>query len=129
MLFPRVAVDVVAVALPEPGLLGVAQLEAAYPLGALPEVEVWDEQASGATVLGGERRTLVLVGQPRLAAGDVLERQVRRVPAVAEGEYVAGCGLDAVEQRVDRDPTPGSVELRPLGHAMDVDRRGHAGQL
>src|SRR5262249_29544409 len=43
LLFPRVSVHVVAVRFPEARLVVVAELEAAYPLGALPEVQVWDE--------------------------------------------------------------------------------------
>src|SRR5919108_2429772 len=42
---PRVAVEVVAVGLPEPGLVVLAELEAAHPLGALPEVEVRDQES------------------------------------------------------------------------------------
>src|SRR5262245_30633864 len=76
LLLPGVSVVVVAVGLPKAGPVVVAQLEPAHPLGALPEVEVRDEQAGGAAVFGRDRLALVLVGDPGLAAGDVLERQV-----------------------------------------------------
>src|SRR5690348_9584130 len=79
LLFPRVAVVVVAVHLPEARLVVVAQLDPAHPLGALPEVEVRHEQASGAAVLGVERLVVVLVRDPRLAVAQILQREVRRV--------------------------------------------------
>src|SRR5215213_9024193 len=95
LLFPRVAVVVVAVGLPEAGLVMVAQLEAADPLRALPEVQMRDQQPRRATVLGLQRLAPVLVGDPRPAAGQVLERQVGRIAAVAPRGDVAGIGLDA----------------------------------
>src|SRR3954451_2989303 len=79
LLFPRVTVVVVAVVLPEARLVGVAQLEAADPLGALPEVDVRDEQPGGAAVFRLERLARVLVGNPGLPARQVFERQVRCV--------------------------------------------------
>ena len=93
----------------------------AHPLRALPEVEVRDEQPRRAAVLRVERLVVVLVRDPRLAVADVLEREVRRVAAVAEREDVLGARVDAVEQRVERDARPRRVELRPLRHAVDVD--------
>src|SRR3954471_23631413 len=88
LLFPRVAVVVVAVVLPEARLVLGAQLEAAHPLGALPEVEVRDEQPGRATVLPLERSPSVLVDDPGLPVGQIFERQVRCVTAVAESEHV-----------------------------------------
>ena len=52
LLAPWVAVVVVAELLPEAGLVLEQQLEAAHPLGRLPEVEVRDEQPGRAAVLG-----------------------------------------------------------------------------
>src|SRR5918992_337829 len=117
LLFPGVAVVVVAVGLPEARLVVVAQLESANPLGALPEVEMRNEQPRRSAVLGLERLAAVLIRDPRPAADQILERQVGRVVAVAPRRDVAGVGLDAREQRVDRHPGPGGVELGPLGDA------------
>src|SRR5207247_8845246 len=69
LLFPRVAVVVVAVVLPETGLVLGAQLEATHPLGALPEVEVRDEQPGRATMLRLEGLASGLLRDPSLAAG------------------------------------------------------------
>src|SRR3954451_17145543 len=65
LLLPGVAMVVVAVGLPEAGLIVVAQLEAADPLRALQEVQMRDEQARRAAMLGLERLAAVLVGDPR----------------------------------------------------------------
>ena len=59
LLEPRVAAIVVAVALPEAGFVVVEQLQTGDPLGALPEVEVRDQQTGRAAVFGrraGRRR-------------------------------------------------------------------------
>src|SRR6266436_2010226 len=120
LFLPWVSVDVVAVCLPEAGLVGRLEPEAPYPLGALPEVVLRDEHARGAAVLGGERLTCVGEDHPGLAARDVLERQVGRVAAVRVLGHEVGCRLDPFEERVDRDASPDGVELRPFGHAVDV---------
>src|ERR671935_582030 len=83
LLFPGIAVVVVAVGLPEAGLVVVAQLEAADPLRALPEVQMRDQQPRRAAVLGRERLAPVLERDPRPAARQILERQVRRIATVA----------------------------------------------
>src|SRR4051794_3742159 len=82
LLFPWIAVVVVAVGLPEAGLAVVAQLGAAAPLRALPEVQMRDQQPGRAAVLGLQRLATVLVGDPRPSAGQVLEREVGRIAAV-----------------------------------------------
>ena len=60
-----------------------------------------DEQPSRAAVLRVERLALVLIGDPGLAAGEILERDVRRVAAITEREHIVCRGLHALEQRVE----------------------------
>src|SRR3954453_5715778 len=103
LLFPWVTVVVVPVGLPEPGLVIQAQLDPAHPLRALPEVEMGNEQPCRPAVLRLERLAFVLVRAPRLAVPYVVEREVRRVAAVAEREDVRGIRVEALEQRVERD--------------------------
>src|SRR6478735_10531192 len=79
LLAPGIAVVVVADALPEAGLVVHAEAQPPHPLGALPEVEVRDQEAGGASVLGLEVLPVVADRHPRLAARDVLEGQVGRV--------------------------------------------------
>src|SRR5215207_2215245 len=81
LLAPGVATVVVAELLPEAGLVALEQRQPAHPFGALPEVEVRHEQPRGPSVLGVQRRAVVVERHPRLAPGDVLQRQVRRVAA------------------------------------------------
>src|SRR5215207_2526241 len=100
LLAPRVAVVVVAERFPEAWLVVVQQPQAPDPFGALPEVEVWHEQARRSAVLGLERLAAVGVGYPGPSPRDVLQRQIRGVAAVAEGEHVLGGGLDPFEQGV-----------------------------
>src|SRR5688572_20248566 len=75
---PGVAVEVVAVLLPEAGLVVLHHREAAHPLRALPEVEVRHEQTRGAAVLGIEVLAVELERDPRLAVEEILERDVGR---------------------------------------------------
>jgi hypothetical protein len=72
-------------------------------------------------VLGVERFAVVAQRDPGFTAHDVLERQVRRIAAVAELDNVFRSGFDSVKQGVERNALPDRVQLRPLGHAMDVD--------
>src|SRR5262245_48615689 len=73
LLQPRIAAQVVAVRLPEAGLVLVPERQSAHPLGALPEVEVRDEETGRAAVLGVEGLAVVAEGDPGLAARDVLQ--------------------------------------------------------
>src|SRR6185436_1153747 len=57
LLGERIAVIVVAVALPEPRLVAAAQLEATHPLGALPEVQMRHHDPHRATVDRFDRLT------------------------------------------------------------------------
>src|SRR3954471_1793410 len=76
LFLPRVAAVVVAVALPEPGLVVVEQTQPGDPLGALPEVQVRHQQPGRAAVLGGQRLPVGVPDHPGLATGDVVEREV-----------------------------------------------------
>ena len=106
--------------LPEARLVLVTQLEAAHPLRALPEVQVRHQQAGGAAVLGIERLAVIAECNPGLTVGHVLDRQIGGIAAVTESQHVRSIVLDLLEQRVERDPLPRRVELRPAGHAVDV---------
>src|SRR5579864_3543375 len=54
LFLPRIAVHVVAVALPETRLIVIQKLDACYPLRALPGVELRHDQSRGTAVLGGD---------------------------------------------------------------------------
>src|SRR4051812_5591115 len=69
------------------------------------------------------RERLATVGEchPGLATHEIRERQIRGVATVAECRRVGPIRLDAVEQRIDRNPLPDGVELAPFGDAVDID--------
>src|SRR5262245_6825010 len=103
---PWVPIHVIAVGLPETRLIRITQAEAAPPLGALPEVQVRHQQPRGAAVLGLKWPAVIAECHPRLAAGDVLEWQVRGVAAVTERHDVRGILPGLVQQRVHRYAPP-----------------------
>jgi len=118
LFLPRISVEVVAVRLPDPGSSSSRSSRPAHPLRALPEVQMRDKQARGPPVLGVEGLAVVGEGHPRLPAGQILDRQVGRVAAVAERERVRRVMVEAVEERVDGDALPRRVELRPPRDAV-----------
>src|SRR5260370_8247038 len=117
---PWVSAYVVAVRFPQPRLLLVLEGDAAHPLRALPEIEVWHEQAQRAAMLGMQRLAVVFEYHPRLMAGQVVEGEVRRVaPVRVDGGELGSC-LDAFEQRVDPHAGPRGFELGPLPPPLDA---------
>src|SRR5262245_42120302 len=75
---PGIAAIVVPGFLPEAGLIVRCDFDAAHPFRTLPEVKVRHEQTCGSAVLRRQRRILVRVDDPRFAASDIGERQIRR---------------------------------------------------
>src|SRR5829696_7017939 len=82
---PGIAVVVVAVDFPEPRLVLLHEAQAADPFCGLPEIQVWHEETRRAAVLGRQWLALILPHDRRLSLQHILNRQVRRIPAVAEG--------------------------------------------
>src|SRR5690242_13124271 len=93
LLEPRVAAVVVAVLLPEARLVAAQQGQAGDPLGALPEVEVRHEQPHRPAVLDRQRTAVVLPDHPGLAAGYVVDGQVRGVAGHRRRRHGPGRGL------------------------------------
>ena len=84
-LLPGVAVHVVAVALPEAGAVFGEEFEAAEPFGALPGVELGDDQAGGCAVFDGERLAIVMRGDEGVGSEEICEWEVGG-PAVVIAE-------------------------------------------
>src|SRR6516225_8006403 len=117
---PRIAVHVIAEFLPESGLVVIDELQTAYPLGALPEIEVRNEQPSRTAVLGSERLAFIARSDHRLAVEQVLDGKI----AIATDHGEGGGRLRQArrfEQRIDRHALPIRVELRPGCHTVNVD--------
>src|SRR5678815_5129182 len=79
---PRVPVVVIAERFPEPGLLTLHEMHPPHPFRTLPEVEMRHREARGTAVLRREWHSTVFHRHPRLAAGQVGERQVGRIAAI-----------------------------------------------
>src|SRR5579872_1967787 len=134
LLVPVVGVVVVAVALPEAGLVDRRELDAAKPLRALPEVLRGDEEARGPAVLGGQRRAVGLVDDQGVLVLDRGERDVRGEALLGVRDREAGARLGPGELRelAPADALELRVEPAPAGDAVDVGRdlgRGQRGQL
>src|SRR4051794_16194573 len=97
LFLPVVRVVVVAVALPEPGLVGGGELEAAQPLRGLPEVLRGDEQADRVAVLRGQRLAVCLVDDEGVLVLEGAERGVRREAVLGVRDHVAGRWPGAAE--------------------------------
>src|SRR5919107_5875211 len=81
---PGVAAHVVAALLPEAGLVLGEEADALDPLGGLPRVELRDDEADGAAVLGRDGLAVVRPGEEGVFGEEVFDGQVRR-PAVVVG--------------------------------------------
>src|SRR5205814_4955439 len=106
---PEVGVVVVAVTLPEAGLVGRTKLEAAQPLRALPEVPRRNHQPQRPAVVRAERLAVGVVSQQRVLVLDRLEREVG-------GEALLRMGHDETSGRLWLD------ELRQVApvHALEA---------
>jgi len=76
LFLPGVAVGVIAVAFPEAETFFIEEHEAAHPFDAFPGVEMRDDQADRAAVLGGERDTVVIECEQDIRVLEVGERDV-----------------------------------------------------
>jgi hypothetical protein len=70
---------VIAVPLPEAGLIFLHELEPGHPLGTLPEVEVRYQEPHRSAMFGRERLAGIVGGQQVLLAIEIGQRQVRGV--------------------------------------------------
>jgi hypothetical protein len=84
LLFPGVAVGVVAVAFPETELMVVEEREAANPLDGFPGVEMRNDQAAGAAVFGGERLAIMIESKEHVGMEEIGERDVGGVAFFGE---------------------------------------------
>src|SRR4051812_9236478 len=69
LLEPGIATVVIPAHLPEAGFIVVQQRDDGAELGALPEVEVWDEPPCRTAVVRRQRLAVVLERDPCFASG------------------------------------------------------------
>src|ERR1700737_1429926 len=98
LLARGIPTHVISVRFPEPGLLLVLERHTPNPFRALPEVEMWHEQARWTTVLWMKGLAVEFGHHPGLVAGQFTERQVRRIAAVGENRGEVGGRLHAFKE-------------------------------
>src|SRR2546425_2541362 len=119
---PRIAVHVIAVLLPESRQVVVQQLEASYPLRALPEVEMRHEQPGGPAVLRREPFPGPRECDEVLRPVQVRERQVRREALLGDDKTKLRRRFETgpLEQRLHGHALECVIQSAPGGHAMDI---------
>src|SRR5438034_7574078 len=123
LLLPIVGLVVVAVALPETGLIGCTELQPPQPLGALPEIARRHHQPQRPAVVGSQRLVVRFVRDQRLVSLKRLERQVRGEPLLRVGDHVARTRLRFHDFRelVPVHAAEARIEAAPARDAVDVD--------
>ena len=131
LLGERVAVHVVAVALPEAGLVAVDAAPARAPTWrSSRSTGAGTTMRTGPPWIGSIVLALEGVGDDRLVGGDVGERDVGRVAELGVLHHVRRRRLHAgtLEQVAHAHTRPRRVELAPLRDAVDVERQRHRRQ-
>ena len=122
---------VVPVLLPEAGRIHVEEFERPHPLGALPEVELGNDQAAGAAVVGFQVPAVVLQRQQRVVIHQLLEGEVGGVIRVGVDHDRDRLRLDAhvLQQLSDVNPLPAIVQQGPVRDAVDIRGDLHPREL
>src|SRR5579885_2438078 len=112
LLFPRVAVIVIAARLPEAGAVLGEELDALQPLRALPEIEPGNHHAHRPAMLARDRLALPAVREQRVGRRELGERDIGRVAVEGMEDDMARLGLGArkVEDVPCRDALPAIAE-------------------
>jgi len=122
LFFEGVAVEVVAVLLPETGLVVVHEFEAADPFDAFPGVEMRHDEAQWVAVIGGEGFAVVFQREESRGTEEVGERDVGGIAVFGFDHDVRGSGADAdpLQEVGKKDAFPADVEAAPAGDAVHV---------
>ena len=60
------------------------------------------------------------VDDPGLPSRRLVQRQIGGIASIGKGDDKAGAGFDLRKQGIEGDTFPVRVQLRPLGHAVDI---------
>lgn len=106
----------------KPGSSRPTRLDAADPLGALPEVAARHDQSQRPAVFRRERGSIVDVGKKNVIKFELRERQVGResLLGVDRHEPALGTRPARLQHRAKRDAFPEIVVTTPARDAMDV---------
>ena len=94
LLGPGIPAHVVAVLLPEAGVVLRQNLEPSHPLRALPEIEVRHQQPNGAAVFRRQRLAVVGEREQVIGAVEIFQGQVGREPMLGVDQREAAFGAD-----------------------------------
>src|SRR5579872_7519057 len=122
LLLPGITAHVVAVLLPEPGLVARYELKAADPLGALPEVQVRNEKTEWPAMLGRDLLAVARVHEHVLIALQIVQAEVRGEAVFGVDHHVGRFGfeLNQLEDLSHGNAFPRAVQQRPAGDTVDV---------
>src|SRR5262249_33074323 len=128
LLFPRVGFVVVAVPLPEAGLVVRNDLERADPFRALPEVTPRHDEPERPPVLGRELLAVMPVREQSIILVQFRDREIGGEPAlrVDYGEATFALHPRTAQHLPDGNSLPQVVVSAPARHAMDVAPDLHA---
>src|SRR6516162_2543207 len=128
LLFPGVAIIVVAKRLPEAGLILFHKTNSPDPFGTFPKIEMRHEQPSWTTMRWWNRQALIPGRDHPLTLNEIRDGDVCCVTPVAMRHDV-GCGrlreAYRLQQIVKCHALPIRIEFRPFGDAVNInlDRR------
>src|SRR5437879_6366415 len=118
LLGPRVAAHVVTVLLPEAGPVALHEFQAAYPLRALPEVQVGYEQSQRPAVLRADGLAIAGVDKHVFVSEEVVQAQIGSEALLCTDHDVGRLRfeLDELHHFGHRHAFPRAVEHRPARH-------------
>ena len=107
---------------PEASFIFLHQANAAHPLRALPEIQMWHDHPRGSTMFRCEWSIIVLERNERLTIDDVRERHVGRVPPVTEGrnKHRFPIQFRMFKQGIQTNAFPLHIEVSPFRDAGNV---------
>lgn len=131
-LLPRVTVHMITVAFPKAGAVFGQKFEATEPFGALPGVELGDDQPGGGTVFDREGLAIVMRGNEGVGGEEVSEGEVcgpAVIVAESADEFCFGFGaICEFEKSRDGDAGPGVIKTGPAGDTVEVGKDFRAGE-
>src|SRR5580693_517341 len=115
LLFPRIAVGVIAVAFPEAEAVVVEELKPAHPLHTFPGIEMRDDEAQRTAMFGRQGFAVMLEGEQYIGLQQIFEGYICCVTFLGEdrSKVSFGLGFDQFHDVGEQDTFPVIVEAAP----------------
>ena len=122
LLFPGIAIGVIAVPFPEAEAIVIEEHETADPLHTFPGVKVRDNKTERATVIGRKGFAIVFESEEHVRTLKVFQWDVGGVTCFGENESEFGAGFqrDAFENFGEEDTLPAIVKAAPAGDTVEI---------